>query len=152
MEERNVPCSVLLIGENPSDTSVFERALSKVHPDAPVTVARHHQDVSRSLSACGLSAFRVAFFIPSSQDDAELLTIVRSAPGGGATRIVVLLHDHLVEQTKPFYLRGAHSVVTWPNDPSQQERLAERLAEYWEDMNLPSQAAPSQRTPEVSVL
>ncbi|HEY0867255.1 MAG TPA: hypothetical protein VGE01_07750 [Fimbriimonas sp.] len=80
------------------------------------------------------------------------MTLVRSAPGSASTRFVVLLPDSLAQTTKPFYQRGAHSVLRWPKEPGEQDQLARRAVVYWEELNLPLTTSAEAAERNVAVL
>lgn len=150
------PRVILLAEDRDDDIVLITKAFRKSGLDYPLYVVNNGEDVLSYLQGVGKFSNRAEYPLPDlllldlkmpGTDGFEVLRWIRSQPGFGSLRILVLTSSIDVHDVNRAYGLGANSFMVKPFDFENTKELARVIGEYWFGQTKAPQISRSEQLP-----
>ena len=134
------PRVILLAEDREDDIILITKAFEKTQLNFPLYVVRDGEEVIAYLDGFGKFSNRAEYPLPDlllldlkmpGTDGFEVLRWVRSQPGFGHLRILVLTSSTDIHDVNRAYSLGANSFMVKPFDFENTKELARVIKDYW---------------------
>ncbi len=134
------PCVILLAEDREDDIVLITKAFQKAGLNYPFFVVRDGEEAISYLEGMGKFANRAEYPLPDlllldikmpGTDGFEVLRWIRSQPGFGNLRVLILTSSLDTQDVNKAYALGANSFMVKPFDFENTKELARVIGDYW---------------------